>query len=295
MRYKKTFKTYSEQLEILIQRGLIVEDKELAKSYLKKLNYYRFSSYCIPFQKEKDKFYDNIFFSDILRLYDFDSSLRALLFVILEKVEVQLRTLMAYFFGKVHGPWGYTDASSFNYNFSHDDWFTNINREIERSNEVFIKHFKDKYRESPYLPVWMVVEIMSLGSISCMFQGMKYADQKELSKEFGVKRKVVISWLHHLNYIRNTCAHHNRLWNRLFRIKPKVPDDHFGEFLKENNDKLFATFSILLYLVNQFGLDINIIEKLEIIFNKYEDSFQFSLKKEMGFPKYYDQISLWNS
>ena len=30
MRYKKTFKTYPEQLEILIKRGLKVENEELA-------------------------------------------------------------------------------------------------------------------------------------------------------------------------------------------------------------------------------------------------------------------------
>lgn len=293
MRYRKTFKSYSEQLEILIQRGLIVEDNELAKSYLKKLNYYRFSSYCIPFQKVKDTFNDNVFFSDILRLYDFDSQLRALLFIVLEKIEVQLRTLMAYFFGKAHGPWGYTDASSFNYNFRHDNWFKHINREIERSNEVFIKHFKIKYSDSPYLPVWMVVEVMSLGSISCMFQGMKYADQNELSKEFGVKRKVVISWLHHLNYIRNICAHHGRLWNRQFGIKPKVPDNHSWEFLIESNDKLFATFSMLIFLTNKFGLAINIPEELENIISKFDVSFPFSLKEKMGFPGNYNEIKLW--
>ena len=104
MQYNKTFKTYPEQLQILIDRGLIVENKEEAEQYLKKFNYYRFSGYCIPFQDIKDRFNNNTHFSDILKLCDFDSQLRTFLYDVLEKIEIQLRALMAYYFGQKYGP-----------------------------------------------------------------------------------------------------------------------------------------------------------------------------------------------
>ena len=176
MRYNKTFKTYSEQLQILINRGLIVEDRELAEFYLKMLNYYRFSSYCIPFQDVKDKFNENTCFNNVLKLYDFDCKIRLLLYEVLEKIEIQIRTLFAYYFGENYGPWGYTESLKFSLNFNHYDWFEKINNEISRSREKFIQHYRIKYSKSPYLPIWMVTEVFSFGSLSAMYAGMKPSD-----------------------------------------------------------------------------------------------------------------------
>ena len=293
MQYNKTFKTYSEQLQILIDRGLLVKDEEKAKQYLKKFNYYRFSGYCIPFQDIKDRFNNNTHFSDILKLCDFDSQLRTFLYDVLEKIEIQLRALMAYYFGQKYGPWGYIDFLNFSLDFKYYEWITKIKDEIDRSNEIFIKHYKDTYTDNQDLPIWMVTEIMSLGGLSNMFSGMKAPDQKDLSSEFGVKRPVVKSWLHHLTYIRNMCAHHCRIWNRSWAIKPLVPDERSWSFLTDRENKLFVTFSMLNFLTNKFSLSINIPEELENIISKFDVSFPFSLKEKMGFPDNYNEIELW--
>lgn len=72
----KPFKTIEEQIAILENRGLIIDDKELAKKSLANLNYYRLSAYTLTLRKD-DHFYDNVHFSDMMQIYKFDMELRA--------------------------------------------------------------------------------------------------------------------------------------------------------------------------------------------------------------------------
>ena len=44
--------TYSEQVSILQQRGMIVDDVNEAEFYLRHLNYYRLSAYWLPFETD---------------------------------------------------------------------------------------------------------------------------------------------------------------------------------------------------------------------------------------------------
>lgn len=69
---------------------------------------------------------------------------------------------------------------------------------------------------------------MSFGAISNLFHGLKYFDQKEVSRIYGLPAPVFASWMHFLTYIRNLCAHHSRIWNRELAIRPKYPDKIFS-------------------------------------------------------------------
>mgnify|MGYP003468992462 CR=1 FL=1 len=55
----KSFKTIEEQIDILKDRGVIIEDEEVAKKSLANLNYYRLSAYTLTLRKD-DHFYDNV-------------------------------------------------------------------------------------------------------------------------------------------------------------------------------------------------------------------------------------------
>ena len=56
MKYTKQPLTLRQQLDLLISRGLIVGDREAAEAFLSRVNYYRFSAYCLPFEKERHSF-----------------------------------------------------------------------------------------------------------------------------------------------------------------------------------------------------------------------------------------------
>ncbi|MBQ9596963.1 MAG: hypothetical protein IJR34_01765, partial [Bacteroidales bacterium] len=47
--YAKPFKTHEEQVQLLMQRGLVVSDVNEAVSVLRTVNYYRFTGYAIRF------------------------------------------------------------------------------------------------------------------------------------------------------------------------------------------------------------------------------------------------------
>ncbi len=57
--------TFEEQLSILRSRNLIVEDEEFALSVLRRLNYYRFTGYLLPFKANKNTYVDGTTFGRV--------------------------------------------------------------------------------------------------------------------------------------------------------------------------------------------------------------------------------------
>ena len=76
--YTKPPLTLNEQL--LKNRGLLVDDDELALFHLEKISYYRLSAYWHPFRKieqdQFDKFEERAHLNDVIGLYEFDRRLR---------------------------------------------------------------------------------------------------------------------------------------------------------------------------------------------------------------------------
>ena len=143
MKYLKPYKTYREQVELWISRGLIINDHIAAEHTFARLNYYRLSAYALPFQREKDHFNPGTKWEDIIRLYEFDQKLRLLIFSFLEPIEVALRTTICHYLAEKYGPFGYTDPANFLPGFSHIEWFNKLKEEQDRSKETFIKHYKE--------------------------------------------------------------------------------------------------------------------------------------------------------
>ena len=108
----KPFKTIEEQISILEDRGLKIDDEEVAKKFLANLNYYRLSAYTLTLRKD-NHFYANVYFSDVMQIYRFDMELRAALMYLLESIEVSMRTYIGYYHAKAFGALGYYKEESF--------------------------------------------------------------------------------------------------------------------------------------------------------------------------------------
>lgn len=92
------------------------------------------------------------------------------------------------------------------------------------SRETFVGHFRARYRDEPHLPLWMASELMSFGRLSRMFKACHPDIKKVFARRLDVADVTIVSsWLHTLNYVRNVCAHHSRLWNRELAVKPILP------------------------------------------------------------------------
>lgn len=73
-------KTFAQQVEIIKEKGFIIDNDTECIGFLKQANYYRLSAYFLPFRKKDGTYFSNINFHRIQRIYEFDSRLRGVLF-----------------------------------------------------------------------------------------------------------------------------------------------------------------------------------------------------------------------
>lgn len=132
-------KTFAQQVEIIKEKGFIIDNDTECIGFLKQANYYRLSAYFLPFRKKDGTYFSNINFHRIQRIYEFDSRLRGVLFNYIEKVELYLRTQLAYYSGHVHGALGYMDGAIYNDRHNHEKFVKLLNVCIEenKSTSVF--------------------------------------------------------------------------------------------------------------------------------------------------------------
>lgn len=251
VRFSKPWLSYAAQVQLLQQRGLTVADPQAAEQFLSHLNYYRFSGYCLAFENGRHNFNGGTTFEDVVAAYQFDLTLRDLLTEALEVVEVDLRAAIAYEFGQRYRAFGHTDPANFYQYFNHTDWLDGLRKDAGRSSELFVQHFQHTYVEFPDLPVWIVTEVMSFGTLSHMYKGMLKPDQRVVAQRWGIQASFLKSWMHHCVYVRNLCAHHSRLWDRVWAIRPQLlPIPNWQPPLLPSDRHLFATLLVLRKLLS---------------------------------------------
>ena len=249
--YQKEWISYEQQIDLLIQRGLIISDRSMALQFLKHVTYYRFSGYCLAFESERHNFFPDTTFAAIRFSYEFNQSLGRLIAEALTRIEIDLRNVISHSFGKHYGPFGHTIKTVFYKRFKHELWINSCRETANKSTELFTNHFRANYSEFPDLPIWMVTEIISFGDLSRMYKGMLKEDQKSIAGRYRKQPNILVSWLHHLVYIRNICAHHARLWDRQWAIKPSLPVAPSWKLpFMPGNDRLFSTLLIILTMLN---------------------------------------------
>jgi abortive infection bacteriophage resistance protein len=251
--YDKPWLSTADQVARLAQRGLSVNDIPAAEAFLSHVNYYRFSGYCLAFEDQRHQFRNGTRFEDVREAYFFDVKLRDIVLEALEVIEIDFRTTVAHAFSRSHGAYGHTDASVFYPRFNHAEWLEAIRQEASRSRELFVTHFRGKYQDFPDLPIWIATEVMSYGSLSRMYDGMKKEDQKAAAINYQVhKPRVLSSVMHHFVYVRNICAHHARLWDKFWSIKPIAPQGHMWQSPSvPDANRLFLTLLLIYHLLKR--------------------------------------------
>ena len=253
--YTKPPLTLEQQADLLLSRGLI-GDRERLIDLLSNLNYYRLSAYLYPFRRKDgtEKFTDGTNIDTILEIYRFDEGLRNSLVAGLEKIEISLRTKVAYHFSHACGPFGYLDIANLP-DCNRGDLaklLAHMQDEKEKSSEAFIEHFVNKYGDChEYFPLWMAVELMSFGTLHNLWKGFSRNLREAIANDYGIHGVVLDSWFLSLNVLRNLCAHHSRIWNRIFGFKPMIPkkDPLWNTPFSIPNQRLFGFASVIVFLV----------------------------------------------
>lgn len=229
--YKKSFKTIDEQIELLENRGMLFHNKKKAKYYLINLNYYRLSGYWLPYKKPDDNFEENVYFEDIVDLYKFDNELKTLFYKVIENIEISARTKFAYYLAKKYGSHPIKKSNFYDVD-KFQQSYKKLKTEINRKNQhMFIEHYTNNYKES-LPPIWVCVEVMTFGLLSQFIKNIAdIAIKKEIAKCYKLDINVLDSVLYHLSTLRNDIAHHSRIYNKSFKITPKIPN-----FLKSRSN-----------------------------------------------------------
>lgn len=159
----------------------------------------------------------------------------------LERIEVSIRTAVTYHLGMSYGAFAHEDASKFHPQFDHQSWVGNLHAETQRSSDAFVTHYQTKYQGFPTMPIWMMSELISLGSLSRLYRGMQGKDKQAVAAPLRIHHKRLQDWLHVLTYVRNVCAHHSRLWNRELAIRPTaMSEPQWNNPLLPRRDKVFC-------------------------------------------------------
>lgn len=222
--------TVSEHIALMRSRGLIIRDEAKASHYIQFIGYYRLQSYAIAFQINKQHtFRASTDFDQVLDLYIFDRKLRLLLLDAIERIEVAARATVNNTMCEALGPHWYMNKEAFDSEIDHSDLMDKLSDDMKCKNyqrkkrEIFIDNYLKTFNIPSLPPGWMMAETLSMGTTSYLYSVLASDYQKQVASMFNIQHDVLESIFHALSYLRNLCAHHSRVWNRQFRIKPKVP------------------------------------------------------------------------
>lgn len=299
--YKKDPFTIKEQINQLKQRGLIINNDNEAEHYLSHISYYRLAGYWWPmqFDKEKHTFKIGSKFSDVIALYNFDHELRMLLFDVIEKIEIGLRTKLIYHLSHEYDPWWFQNTSIFINTKELIQTLATLDKEIERSKDIFIREHKKKHKDDfRFPPCWKSLELTSLGALSKLYGNLKptIKSKDTIAIEFGtVNHTFLPSWLQSITQIRNYCAHHSRLWNKNLPGNPKLlpnpPNKWISDVPKQHEfQMLYIHLCCMKYLLDVIQPGNHFSNKLKSLLEKYKQNID---PNALGLKPNWQNEPLW--
>lgn len=275
-----------EQIENLKCLGLTIDDEKEAENFLNDVSYFRLiKAFSIGLKKKNDLYGEGMNFEEIKALYLFNANLRQAVFVQIEKVEINLRCRISNYFSCKYGVLGYEDESNFRNAEYHKEFLKDIVRELERNRKVpFVKNFQNNY-ETGKLPLYAVVELFSFGTLSKFYKNMKNEDKKAISQIYNnVGYKYLESWIEHITFVRNVCAHYGRLYNIRLAKTPLLYKEYKEKGI--SNNRVFAAFICLKYLLPHDRHWYEFVDLIGLLIEKYPQ-VKINL---MGFPVDWKQI-----
>lgn len=238
----------NEQIDNLKSLGCVIENEDKAKEFLHQVSYFRLvKGFGFSLKNKNSPYINGVTFEQIKGLYLFNAKFRHLIFPEIEKVEINFRCRIANYFCCKYGVLGYKDKENFQVCEYHQKFLDDIEAEISRNKKSpFVRNFQQNY-EGGELPLYAAVELFSFGTLSKFYRNMKSEDKKAIASQYGLTYTYLESWIEHLAFVRNICAHYGRLYNAKF---PKTPD-LYKEYTEDGigNQRIYATLLCLKHLL----------------------------------------------
>ena len=303
---EKKFKTLDEQVDILRHKGLLIRDEKYTKEVLLRENYFFLNGYRHLFVNKDRTFKKGATFEELYSLFLFDRSLRNIIFKYLLVIENNLKSIFSYQLSKKYGykEKDYLKNNNFTTAPEKQAQLNDLLRKMKRQIRVnggqhtATQHYAANYG---YIPLWILVKVLSFGIISELFQVLKPEDQKDIANVFGVDTDTLIVYLPILANYRNLCAHEDILYEN--KTQKAIDDTVYHQLLKiekvedeysKGKYDLFALIIIMKQLLKEesfknMSYEIeNVIETLNYNLNVIKID---EVLDRMGFPLNWKDLS----
>lgn len=234
--------SFHDQLEKLLERGMIVSDLNSAEEFLQTHNYYHLNKYFHEFMDSNGNYIEGLTFEYITFIYENDAWFRNNLFSLIEPFELKVKTVVANYISLKYG----SDVF-YKYEIYRDinAWQNTMNivlHEVKRdpTNPVVSWHLK---QYDGMFPMWVLIEFFTLGSLSRFFGNLNNIDKNEIADVFNISGYFLKSWLKSISLLRNLCAHTGQLFRRTYTSPPTLPN--FFSWPTNDNRHLFALALVL--------------------------------------------------
>ena len=207
----------------------------------------------LPFKEPHNdrQFRSDTTFDDVLQLYIFDRELRLLVTDSIERIEVAIRAGISNHMA-THAPGGafwYLRSQNFTGRNGLEDIRAVLNRQTEEAirrrgthDEVAdpwhypdaLSHYVATYDSPRTPPSWLAVELLTLGELRRLYKALPEQHRKTVAQNLGLQEPLLQSWFRSFVRVRNICAHHGRLWNRLLGVYPAIPRSRHVRWLADN-------------------------------------------------------------
>lgn len=305
---EKKFKNLDEQIEILKYKGLTIEDEEFAKEVLLRENYFFLSGYRFPFMIENSNkhFIEGTTFEELYSLFLFDRAFRNILFKNLLIIENNLKSITSYQLSKKYGyrEKDYLKSKNFTSKPEKSRQVNDLIKKMKRQIRInggqhtATQHYVSNYG---YIPLWILVKVLSFGIVSEMFTILKKEDQQAICEIYHVTIEELTTYLPILANYRNLCAHEDIVYDN--KTQRDIEDTVFHQLLKIEKKEgeyccgkhdLFALI-IIMKQVLKYEDFLNMTLELEKIISNLEYNLNIisidKILNIMGFPENWKELS----
>ena len=303
---KKEFRTLDEQIDILKSKNLTINNVDEAKDILLRENYFFINGYRYLFFDKDRKFIKGTTFDELYSAFLFDRNLRNIMFKNLLVVENNIKSIISYQLSKKYGfkEKDYLNPKNFVQDYKDsrrvEDVLNKMKRQIRVNGEKHTAtyHYLNKYQ---YVPLWILVKVLSFGLINELYGILKPEDKTEIAAIYGLNSDSLKIYLQLLSNYRNLCAHEDIVYDH--RTQTYIDDTKYhsllnldrnelGEFSKGKND-LFAIVIIFKQMLQKDRFK-EFIYEISQCFKTFDDNVDIisntKLMERMGFPENYKDI-----
>jgi len=267
--------TTKEMLDLLEERGLVIEDRASAGATLLNANYYRLSGFFRQLQRDPQggdpRFVEGASFSQVVRLHQADRLLARLCLQPLSEIECVIRSRLAYFAAQRSGSGAFYLEPGYYYDFTPglDDHLSRIARELRSSKSPMVTRYRMTDGDVSAVPVWVAVEVLPFGTVSRMIEhAADSTAARQVAHSLSLQWDTFPSTVHSLAVFRNRCAHHGQNWHRRLDVQTPRKKSELRHVRRHHAQGVYPAILALRRFAKASGASLDPLDEIEELLSR---------------------------